>query len=195
MVVFCILLFVPIMMQHVVVKQSHIDYEKKNRNALFFFFAFLTVLIMLRHESVGNDTKNYIYFFERFSNMSWNDVGKDSIEFGFAYFNKIISVFSKDPQMFLAIAAIAVSAMIYPTYRRLCTDASLTIVIYCIMSTFVMMFSGIRQMLAIGVGVVAYEFARNKKIISFVLCVILAITFHTSAFMIVSPKCTMRARR
>lgn len=185
MAVFYVLLFVPIMMQHVVVKQSHIDYEKKNKSALFFFFAFLTVLIMFRHESVGNDTRNYIFIFERFSNMSWSDAGNDSIEFGFAYFNKIIAVFFREPQFFLAIVAIAVSTMIYPTYRRLCTDASLTIVIYCIMSTFVMMFSGIRQMLAIGVGLVAYEFARNKKIISFVLCVVLAITFHTSAFVLI----------
>lgn len=74
--VFCVLLFVPIVMQHVVVKQSHVAYEKKNKRALTVFFIFFTLLVMLRHESVGNDTRNYMYFFKRFSEMSWRDIGK-----------------------------------------------------------------------------------------------------------------------
>jgi hypothetical protein len=52
------------------------------------------------------------------------------------------------------------------------------------MSTFVMMFSGIRQMLAVSIGFAAYEFTRKKKLIPFILSVLFALTFHTSAFMI-----------
>ena len=182
--VYFALLLIPVSIQHFAVKEEKVNYTKKNRLALLFFFSFLTLLIMLRHESVGSDTRNYIDFFERFRRMPWGDVGKDSLEFGFAYFNKIISFFVTDPRVFLAIAAITVSAMIYPTYRRLCTDASLTIVLYCFMSTFVMMFSGMRQMIAIGIGFIAYEFTRKKKLGSFILIAIVAISFHTSAFML-----------
>jgi hypothetical protein len=53
------------------------------------------------------------------------------------------------------------------------------------MSTFVMMFSGIRQMLAVGIGFIAYEFTRRKKVLPFILAVLLAMNFHTSAFMLV----------
>lgn len=182
--VFYILLFVPLLIQHISIKGFYIDYKKRNRVAMAFFFFWLTVLVMFRHESVGNDTENYMYFFESFSEMSWAEVGKTSFEFCFSYFNKIVSLLSKNPQFYLAATAICVSGMLYPTYKRLCVDASLTIVLFCFMSTFVMMFSGIRQMLAIGVGFIAYEFVRNKKLIPFILAVCVAIAFHTSAFML-----------
>ena len=182
--VFVILLVVPIVIQHVEIIGFEWDYKKKNTVSLAFFFVVLTVLIMFRHKSVGTDTRNYIHFFESWQSMSWIEIGKDSMEVGFSYFNKAVSIISKESRFFLAVTAIAVSAMIYPTYRRLCADASLTIVLFVTMSTFVMMFSGIRQMIAVGIGFVAYEFTRQKKIVPFIVCVVLAITFHTSAFMI-----------
>ena len=184
MAVFYLLLVVPILMQHFVVGRGYIDFEKKNKNAFLIFFLILTILIMLRHESVGNDTRNYIYYFNVYSKMDWLSLGKTSAEFGFSYYIKVISLFTKEPQAFLAITAIVTSMMIYPTYRRLCSDPSLTIVLFCTMSTFVMMFSGIRQMLAIGIGFIAYEFTRNKKFIPFIIAVLIAITFHTSSFIL-----------
>ncbi|MBQ2882015.1 MAG: EpsG family protein, partial [Clostridia bacterium] len=108
----------------------------------------------------------------------------DHNEFGFAFYNRIISILSKDPQFFLATTAIVTSCLIYPTYKRLCLDPSLMIVLFCTMSTFSMMFSGIRQMLAVGIGFIAYEFTRNKKLVPFIVAVCVAVTFHTSSFML-----------
>lgn len=182
--VFYVLLLLPLAMSHFKIKERSIDYQKKNRQSLFLFFVLMTMLIALRHETIGNDTRNYIRHFEHFSKLSWEQCGKQSVDFGFAYFNKIVSLFTKDPQVFLAITAIVTVSMIYPTYRRLCEDASLTIVLYVTMSTFVFVFSGIRQMLAIGIGFLAYNCTRNKKLIPFIFLVVLALTFHTSAFML-----------
>ena len=59
MAVFYVLLLVPLVIQHVAVKEySVIEVQKKNRHALFFFFALMTLLVALRHASVGNDTSN-----------------------------------------------------------------------------------------------------------------------------------------
>lgn len=182
--VYVVLLFVPLIIQHAVYGKKNVDLEKKNKNALNIFFILFTVLLMLRHENVGNDTKNYIYFFENYARMDWATIGKDPVEIGFSYFNKIVSVLKNDPQFFLAVTAVLTVLMIYFTYRRLCLDSSLTIVLFCTMSTFVMAFSGIRQMLAVGLGFIAYEFTRNKKILMFILVVLLAMSFHTSAFIL-----------
>lgn len=183
--IFYILLLGPIIIQHFAIVGYQIDFEKKNKYAITFFFVLLTILVMLRHESVGNDTRNYIYYFEKFSNMPWSEVPNESLTNGFSYLNKMISLFTKEPQIYLAIVALLITAMIYPTYKRLCVDSSLTIVLFCTMSTFLMMFSGIRQMLAIGIGFVAYEFTRKRKIIPFIFVVAVAMTIHTSAFMLV----------
>lgn len=182
--IFVVLLLFPMMIQHIAIKGYHIDYQKKNINALTFFFAFLTFLIMVRHDSVGNDTNNYIFYFEQFSLLDWNRIDRTVLEIGYVIFNKTISMLSRDPQFFLAISALTVSMLLYPTYRRLCIDTSLTIVLFCFLSTFVMMFSGIRQMLSIGLGVVAYEFTRRKKLLLFILMVFLSLSFHNSAFML-----------
>ena len=184
MLIFIVLLLVPMLMQHAVIGNKCVDFEKKNKNALLFFFFFLVFLVMFRHESVGTDTRNYIRFFSNYSVMSWKAISKSAVELGFAYFNKVVSLFSDDPQFFLAVTVIVTVAMIYPTYRRLCVDTSLTIVLFCTMSTFSMMFSGIRQMLAIGIGFIAYEFTRKNKLILYIICVAIAITFHTSAVML-----------
>ena len=77
----------------------------------------------------------------------------------------------------MGVAAIVSMAMIYPTYKRLCEDASLTIVLFCALPIFVMMFSGIRQVLAMSIGFIAYELTRNKKPLLFLATVILALVF------------------
>lgn len=182
---FYVLLLVPMVIQHVVIKGFHTDYAKRNKTAIGFFFFLLTVLVMFRHENVGNDTRNYIYYFEKYSRMNWSEFSRESVEIVYLIFNKMISVISQNPHSFLAAAAVTVSAMIYPTYKRLCVDASLTVVLFTTMSTFVMMFSGIRQMLAVGLGCIAYEFTRRRQVVPFALTVLLALLVHTSAFMLI----------
>ena len=182
--VFYVLLFVPILMQHCAVRGLHMNYEKRNKAAVTFFFVWLTVLIALRHESIGNDTSNYIRFFKAFSRMDWQGLRRENMENGYRYLNKLISLVSREPQFYLAAVAVLVSIPSYSSFRRLCTDAALAVVLYCTMSTFVMMFSGIRQMISMAIGFVAYEFARKKKLVPCVLLVLLAMSFHASAFML-----------
>lgn len=93
--VFIVLLVVPILLQHITIKGYYIDYQKRNNAALAFFFCLLALLVMLRHESIGSDTKNYIHFFRRFSTTDWSALQGRDLEIGFAYFNKIVSLLHK----------------------------------------------------------------------------------------------------
>lgn len=182
--VFYILLFLPMLIRFVKTQGREVDSSKANKTAIGIFFLLLTILVMLRHESVGNDTRNYLNFFARHAKISWDSIGNDSLETGYVFLSKVISLISTDPRIFLIITSVIVTLMIYPTYKRLVTDSSLTMTLFCMMSTFTMMFSGIRQMLAIAIGFVAYEFTRKKKFVPFSLMVAFAMTIHTSAFML-----------
>ena len=184
MIPFLILLFVPIAISPFVRSVKINRIYIKNLPLLFFFF-FLTLLIMLRHESIGADTVNYLSIFDHNARMSWSSIGKSTAEIAFQIMNKLLALISTDHHFYIAATGFFVSALIYPTYRRIAHDAVLTIVLFCTMSTFVMMFSGIRQMLAVGLGFIAYEFTRKKKFVFFILTVVLAVLFHTSAFIIV----------
>lgn len=182
MIPYIILLLTPIIIQHT--HMNRVSYKKKNEIALFLFFIILTFLVMFRHESIGNDTGNYMRYFIVHERALWRELSESGLEIGYSVLNKLLTYISESPHFFVAATAIIISCLIYPTYKRLCVDASLTISLFCTMSTFVMMFSGIRQMLAIGVGFIAYECTRQKKLVPFIICVILAISFHTSAFML-----------
>lgn len=179
---FCALLFIPILIQHIGIRG--VEYKKKNKWALNVFFVLYVCLLMFRRVDVGKDTSVYVYYFSKYANMQWEDLVYSVQEIGFVYFCKIISMISMNSQVFLAIASAVTIILMVPTYRRLCVDASLTIVLFCTMSTFVMMFSGIRQMISVAIGLVAYEFTRKKKFLKFLMAVFVATTFHVSAFML-----------
>jgi hypothetical protein len=165
---FSILVLIPLAIQQYTIKKCSVDHQNTNKRALLFFFLMLTILVALRHKSIGNDTSAYMGYFERFSTLSWRELEKFPMETGYVFWNKIISFFTDNPHVFLVITSIVTTAMIYPSYARLCVDTSLTIVLFVTMPTFIMMFSGIRQMLAIGIGFLAYECTRQKKILPYI---------------------------
>ena len=183
--VFYLVILVPVIIQHITIKNYRIEYQHRNKIAMRIFFVLLTLLAGFRHKSIGNDTYNYMMFFVRSARIAWGNLDRDNFEIGFAYFNKLITLLTKDPQVYLVVAAVITSALIYPTYKRLCVDASLTIALFCVMSTFGMMFSGLRQMLAVGIGFFAYRFTRERRLLLFILALLLAFSVHTSAFMLV----------
>ena len=170
MIPYIILLLVPILIQHIGIRG--VDYHKKNKIALTIFFVFLTTLLALRNKYIGSDTTGYIRMFQQYSRLDWVQIGRAEYEVGYLYFNKLVSLFTADPQVFLAAAALLVSALVYPTYKRLCTDVSLTIVLFCTVAIFPML------------GCLAYELTRRRKPLFFLLAVYAATTFHSSAVML-----------
>ena len=183
MVPFLILLTFPLLL-YPFAKGTTINRVNLDHLPLSLFFLMLTILVMFRHQNVGNDTANYMKYFMRDAHTEWRYLVDRLPEIGYRIFSKVISLLSDNPHFFIAASGLAVTAMIYPTYRAFCVDPPLTIVLFCIMSTFPMMFSGIRQMLAIGVGMIAFSFVRRKKPISFLLTVAAAMSIHTSAFVL-----------
>ena len=47
-----------------------------------------------------------------------------------------------------------------------------------------MLFSGLRQSMAMAVGIIAYKFVREKKLLSFIIICFVALGFHHSAFVL-----------
>lgn len=187
MLPYVILIVFPILLSIIRFTTTNTDIKPENNNQSFsicIFFVILSILVMFRSQEIGNDTRNYMNFFLRYASMEWKELGRDSMEIGFQILNKVISLLSNDPRVFLIITTILICLMMVPTYLRLCVDTPLTVVLFCSMSTFAMMFSGVRQMLAVGAGFIAYEFTRRRKLLFFILTVLLATSIHTSAFML-----------
>ncbi len=157
--------------------------QQRSKRTLRIFFIILFVLLSLRHRSVGRDLQNYSYIFTSYSYQSWNEILK-LVEPAYAILNKIILMLTDDFQWLLVVVAFITILPIAKHYIKYSEDPVLTIMLFVTMSTFIMMFSGLRQAIAISLGVIAFEFTSSRKLLPFILIVGLAVLFHTSAFML-----------
>lgn len=179
------------------VKNLKADYIKKRFLFCMIVFGLLVLLFSIRHPSMGVDlqygsTNGYIGQFQRISKLSFAELFSTSIlnyEIGFVIFNKLISYISIDVQFYLfACIFFAVCPIIYIVYKY--SDSPLfSFIIYIGLPSFLMLFSGMRQILAIGLCAIALKFIFEKKLFKFIITVIFAALFHYSAsvFLIAYP--------
>lgn len=178
--------FLAVILQYFFRKKYNIDGEKKNV-AIAVFFAIYFLLVALRHETVGADTWNYIRWFDYTGNISWSNFVETYIDrdIGYYFLNKAVSVFTGEVQiLFIIIAFIS----IYPVaklYYNESENALISISLFLILPVFMMNFSGLRQGIAIGLGVYAYYAAKEKKPFKFILTVLFATLFHSSALILI----------
>lgn len=148
------------------------------------FFIVLIFLLSLRDETIGKDLSNYKYYFERISALDFGEIFSSDLEYLYVILMWAVSRFTNSYQIFLTVIAIITvvpMAIIYCEDRQ---NGFLKLVLFMNMSTFVILFSGVRQSIAITLGLVAYEFVKRKKPLFFLLFTFLAFGFHNSAFMI-----------
>lgn len=173
---------------------SGVAQNKSNIEITVFFGIFLALLV-LRDEACGSDTGGYFSLFERIGANSWNSaIFSTKTESGFAVLTKIIYTISRDEQFFLLVTSVVIVIPLYWFYKRETELPVLTIVLFATVAPFSMYFSGIRQVLAMACVFPAWEFARKKKWIKFLLMVLIATLFHRSAFVILAifPLCHLR---
>ena len=157
--------------------------EKKNKVVLLFFFGILLAILILRHETVGTDIKNYLGMFKQASSLSFKELFDFyEEEQGYYLLNKIISIFSKDKQIFLAIIAIISLVPVAHLYMKKSENAMLTIATFLIVSNFAILFSALRQSIAVAIVAISYKYIKEKKLWRFLLLILLAFFFHKSAF-------------
>ena len=158
---------------------------KRNRMMLLIFFVGFFVLLALRDISVGNDLEEYQLIFDRCIKMPFNKLQDLRWEIGYTFYNKFVSFISKDFRFLLIITAIIILIPIYKLYSKEGKYNILLILLFINMPCFLIIFSGLRQAIAISIGVVAYMAIENKKYIFSAIMIILAVLFHISAVVLI----------
>jgi len=156
----------------------------ENNSAVSVFFLMLWLLLACRSVEIGADTDNYKFFFDRYSDRSLSQSFNDGLEPLFGALNWLIAQFTDNFQIYLAIVAAITLVPIATLYNQDKRHSYLKIILFVNMSVFVMLFSGIRQAIAMSIGLIGYHFVKKKKPIAFLIMVFAAIGFHTSAFML-----------
>lgn len=159
------------------------DFISNNNFAIPVFFFTLWLLLACRSVEVGNDTGNYKLFFYGYSNQSLEEIFI-GVETLFKFLNWIIGKYTDSYQVYLAIVSAIILVPILALYIQDKRHSYLKIILFCNMSIFVLLFSGIRQAIALSIGLIAFHFVKQKKPILFLLAVFFAMGFHTSSFML-----------
>lgn len=190
MLPYVLLIMIPLLMQYVAINKKgklyigKSEYVRENNLALTCFFSILLLILMLRHENVGKDLMNYKSIYYTCSKVSVSAILEFGDEILYYLLNWLIGKLTDSYQVFIGIMAILTIVPIGYVYCKRKKYGYLKIIIFVNLSTFVMLFSGIRQSLAMAVGMIAYEFVKKKRWVMFGLICVIAINIHISAFML-----------
>jgi hypothetical protein len=173
-----------------------VNYLKiKNKVKWKYLFIPIFILLSLRHPSMGYDlgyyrSYGYLASFEYLSSLSFENVlkigGFQNYEFGFIIFNKIVSMILPNEQFFLTICAFLSFFPIAFLIKKYSKNYFLSIIVYLGLPSFLIMYSGLRQALAIGLTVFSFNYIFEKKLIKFIIIVFIASFFHFSSILFLS---------
>lgn len=175
-------LLVAIPLLSLILLTKFVNRETAQKSSLVIFFGLLFLILSLRDLSVGTDINTYKFYFLRIYFSDWKDLASvTDLEIGYVLLNKIVSIFTSDFRWLLVIAAAITLIPICIVYKNETEYSEIMIVLFINLDVFVMMFSGLRQSIAISLGLIAYLFTKSKKWLAFLLTVGVAVTFHYSA--------------
>ena len=162
-----------------------------NKNKKIFCILVMIVLaslLSLRNMKIGlNDTANIYYpFFLNMNGISFKGIFLDSNlqDFGFFIIMKIIRTISDNYQIcigvFASIYIMLVMFFIYKNSKDAFFSTVIFISLYFLYGTYLM-----RQVIAMGILLMAYKYIVKQDFIKFLLIVILASLFHRTAFIFI----------
>jgi transmembrane protein EpsG len=158
--------------------------DTPGKRKIYLFVCFWPVFLIpaLRHPSIGVDSQSYqkvyidvLYYF---------GTGKEfNQEYGFILFNKLVSFISENPQAIIIATSfvIALGLILFIYYNS--ENVWLSLYLFITMYYFYFSMNGIRQFMAIVIVANAYYFARQQKLIPFILLILFASTLHTTALL------------
>jgi len=141
----------------------------------------LLFLVMgLKHPSVGVDTAQYLYRYHYVPYPLDSDIFAYP-EWVFYGFSTILSKIGIGDQGYLAIYALIISASFSRFFYKYSTDIFLSFYLHLTIGLFDLSLSGMRQMFAICIILLSFDFLMKNKLVPFVISVIIAYFTHNSA--------------
>ena len=155
--------------------------RKKTKNTMIIIGSALFIVSAFRATSVGIDTKSYLWAFERLgksvSDLSLSFLAEDGYTL-LEYICKSMGLGFRGVIIFgAAIYIIPVLFIIY----KYSENPYLSLFYFVTLDYYCFSMSGMRQCIAIGLCLIAFEMAQKKKLLLYLLLVGVAITFHSTA--------------
>ncbi|MGL5575948.1 MAG: EpsG family protein [Sarcina sp.] len=174
----------------------------------------LSILLLSAIDSLNKKTKKYnnlsnIFFWGSFIALTCisgfrNKVGTDfwtykdiyvvfgadkavvtEPEFGFQILMNLIHLITDNPQMFFFITSLIINFSICLFIKKYSVSPMMSIYFYITTFVFYGTMNGIRQYIASCIMLLGFKYIEERKILKYILVVLLASTFHISAFIFI----------
>ena len=101
-------------------------------------------------------------------------------ELGYVYFNVLLSYFTANRYIFIFVTTLIIYALYYANFKRYVSDYRIGLLLFfCLLFFFT--FTYLRQMIGVGIAGLSLRYMYERKLLKFVLIVLLAASFHNSA--------------
>lgn len=143
------------------------------------FWGALVLVMGLRGSTVGSDTWNYL--FNIYDNAEYYLLYRDAGEEGFFLYNYILDSIGVGKQGYLFIYAILVSAAFSHFFYKYSQNVYVSFFLHLTIGLFAVSMSAMRQTLAVCLTLFAFDCIVQRKFLRFVIIVLIATSFHSSA--------------
>lgn len=166
--------------------------DAKKREALKFLYLVITtvqfgLLCGLRHKSVAYDTGAYEILFNNAPN-SWSSIFKNHqyIEFGFSVFCSLIKLLGGNFQVMLVISSLFIMGSCCVFIYRHSPNVVLSVFTIICFPFYYSSFDIIRHFMALSFILLGYKHVKNKKLIRFLIYVLIGSLFHKVALVFIA---------
>lgn len=163
--------------------------DSKSRNLLFAALSFIWFIMAFRGENVGTDTHAYLAMYNyTVDPSSYHDYFDIPAEFepGFYLLQVIMKRIGLDAQWLIYLTSGFYCLSLYCFLNKYSHNRVFCLFLLTTLGLFQFAISGMRQTIAIGILLFAFDAVLKRRIWVFLLFVLLAMQFHKSAFFALS---------
>lgn len=177
----------------IVISINYIAEKNGYRRQPILAFSFLLMAFFVGFSDMLGGYDRYIYG-ELFDNIAdiTNEKGKYedaslfalySTEIGYGFYNILLSHLTSNRYIFILLITITIYILFFFVFKKYCVNYSFALMLFMGLMFF-FTFTYLRQMVAVGLGWLSFQYIYKRKLLKFLACVLIAATFHNSAIIL-----------
>lgn len=176
--------------------------SQKNWKKIYCWMVFIPLVLLmgLRSRYVGGVDTDWYFIpnFQKICNYSMEHVlayyGRDGKDFVFYFMTKLFTYINQNPYTYIFVISLVITSSYCLFVYRYSQNPVISFIVYFALGYYTAGFQLLRQVLAVSVLLYAYPHLLKRKPIPFVLLVLLASGFHSTAliFLIAYPLVNMK---
>ncbi len=177
----------------IVISINYIAEKNGYRRQPILAFSFLLMAFFVGLSDMLGGYDRYIYgdLFDNIADIT-NEKGKYEdaylfalypTEIGYGFYNILLSHLTSNRYIFILLITITIYILFFFVFKKYCVNYSFALMLFMGLMFF-FTFTYLRQMVAVGLGWLSFQYIYKRKLLKFLACVLIAATFHNSAIIL-----------